>query len=115
MGGIALRQMQEMLEKGEGYGFVAIFTWPPEADKVARERFGTILAQFQPDQNADVVPGAAYSLTGARTVLVIGRSKSESALYKFCSSIIFDSGIDANFYHCVDFDEAKGMWPDLEH
>jgi len=108
MGGKAFTYMAEL---GPEYqNFVAIFTWPPGDDKIARERLKEIVKQIPeegPPQDAPVVPGAAYSLTGARTVLVIGRSRSESELYTFCSSIIFDSGISANFYHCVNFGEAR--------
>jgi len=152
--------MEKKLELGAGYyRFVAMFTWPPEADKVARERLGKILIRYRPQAqhelptdadlvlgaaysmtktgtalaigkivtqyapqtqddppvDEDVVPGTAYSLTGARTVLIIGATKSAQALYRFCSSIIFDSGIQVNFYHCVNFHETEGMWPDLEH
>jgi hypothetical protein len=112
MGGKAFTYMAEL---GTEYqNFVAIFTWPPEDDQKARERFKKILPLYPAPQNAPVVPGAAYSLTGARTVLVIGRSNSESELYAFCSSIIFDSGIEANFYHCVNFGEARDYLSNIQ-
>jgi hypothetical protein len=125
MGKVALARVEDILQKDLGYyRFVAIFTWPPEADEVARQRFGQFLGQYnktffeqseQSLEETDVIPQSAYSLTGARTVLVIGITKSAPGLYSFCSSIIFNANIHVNFYHAMDYDEARKMFPALEH
>ncbi len=101
----------------DGYfRFVAMFTWPPQEDKVARERFRQLLDRVdQLDEllaGTGILPGQsqAYILTGARTVLIIGYTNSGPGLYSFCSSIMFNTAIQANIYHAVEANELKKVF-----
>jgi hypothetical protein len=91
--------------------FTAIFTWTPQEDQVARERFKKWLDFDNLLSETEIVPihTRAYSLIGARTVIIIGLSKSMKGLHRYCSEIIFNTGIEANFYHAVDVDELKDI------
>jgi hypothetical protein len=91
--------------------FAAIFTWSPQEDQVARERFKKWLDFDNLLSQTEIVPlhSRAYSLVGARTVIIIGLSKSMKGLHQYCSEIIFNTGIEANFYHAVDVDELKDI------
>ncbi len=94
------------------YCFVAIFTWPPGADEVARERFGLYFTD--PDKlfkNTGMDPNhlQAYSLTGARTIVVTGLAPSSLALYLYCSVITQGTAIEAKVYDAVDTNLLKDL------
>ena len=95
--------------------FVAIFTWPPKDDAVARKQFGKWVGPGHDfkrllDETGIIASHMrAYSLIGARTAIVIGLSKSMEGLHRYCSEIIVGTGIEAKFYYAVDFDEVEDL------
>jgi hypothetical protein len=95
------------LKDGGFYRFVAIFTWTGQDDDVAFKR----LLQYSFDRfNASGIHAKTtqgYYLTGARTVIVIGHVDSPIHLQHFCSSIIRNTPIQANFYHAVETSEIQ--------
>jgi hypothetical protein len=87
-------------EVEEGYyRFVAILTWPPQADLVAAQKLKIVL---QAPQGIDAVNTQTYYLTGERTFVIIGFTPSAIDLQKFISSIIFGTDLDAKVYHAVE-------------
>ncbi|HTY21906.1 MAG TPA: hypothetical protein VMC85_02175 [Desulfomonilaceae bacterium] len=102
-------QDEKDLLLGAYYRFAAIFTWTPQEDEIARERFKKWLDFDHLLDKTEIVPklSRAYSLVGARTILVIGLSKNMEGLHHYCSEVIFNTNIKANFYHAVDVDELK--------
>ncbi len=91
--------------------FAAIFTWTSQEDEVAKERFKKWLDFEHMLGETEIVPkhSRAYSLIGARTLIVIGLAKNMRGLHRYCSEIIFNTGIEADFYHAVDVDELKDI------
>ena len=112
MGRMLEAEMETRLRK-EGYlCFVAMFTWPPGADEVARERFGLYFKdpkKLFEKTGMDAKYCQAYSLTGARTILVIGLAPTSLALYLYCSEITHDTEIEAKVYHAVDTNELRDL------
>ncbi len=102
---------EKQLLDGAYYRFAAIFTWTSQEDEVARERFGKWLDFNHLLAETEIVPKhtRAYSLVGARTLLVVGLAKNMRGLHRYCSEIISNTGIEANFYHAVDVDELKDL------
>ncbi len=100
------------LKKDCYYNFVAIFTWPPGEDKVAVERFGMY---FNDPERLFDKTGLnpkhcdGYSLTGARTIIVIGLTRDAKALYLYCSELIHDTEIEAKVYHAVHTTELEKL------
>jgi hypothetical protein len=96
---------------GAYYRFVAIFTWTSQEDEVAREQFKKWLDFDNLLKETEIVPKhtRAYSLIGARTLMVIGLAKNMQGLHRYCSEITFKTGIEAKFYCAVDVDELKDL------
>jgi hypothetical protein len=104
------RAPMDLLEKGY-YRFVAIFTWPAGEDQTARDRLRYYFDNLDKlSHETGIVPefAEAYSLTGARTTIVIGYTNSAQGLYKYCESVIFNSPVEAEVYHAVEPFEQYG-------
>ena len=100
------------LMKGGHYRFVAIFTWSGQEDKVAVERLRPYIGHKFPEKmGIESDTAQFYYLTGARTVLVIGYTKSGIGLQQFCSSIIFGTDIKVSVHHAVEGYEAAEAVP----
>ncbi|MBI4963823.1 MAG: hypothetical protein HY913_11155 [Desulfomonile tiedjei] len=96
----------------EYYRFVVLFTWTGLEDNVAVQRLTPYVGhQFPPEMEIDSESAQFYYLTGARTVLVVGYTKSGAGLQRFCSSVIRDTLINANVYHAVEGYEAAKPIP----
>jgi hypothetical protein len=109
-----LRAKLERLRSDGYYPFVALFTWDPKDDAVALGRFRNALKWFKRYQGMEkpgIDPQTAqtYNLTGARSFIVIGYSCSPKELQTFCSSIVFNTGILANFHHAVEAHEFEDV------
>ena len=108
-----LREKLEQLREKGYYPFVAIFTWTHQEDLVALDRFQNALRWFEKYQAKEKLPGIdpqtaqTYYLTGARTFVIIGYTNSPRELQSFCSSIIFNTAIQANFHHAVEAHELE--------
>jgi len=102
-------QDEKDLIQGAYYRFVAMFTWTSQEDEIAREQFKKWLDFDSLLKETEIVPKhtRAYSLIGARTVVVIGLAKNMHGLHRYCSAITFKTGIEAEFYCAVDADELK--------
>lgn len=107
-----MRDAVSDLTKQGYYRFVAIFTWTGQDDRVAIERFRPYIGhQLFSEVGIDPDTAQVYYLTGARTTLVIGYTNSSRGLKQFYSSICFDTGIEAIFYHAVEGYEAVATVP----
>lgn len=96
----------------QGYfRFVAILTWPPLDDNVARDRMKEYYNALAQEVGIDRTHTQAYNLTGARTFLIIGYAENGVALQKFISSIVFNTPIEAQVYHAVDANEILQCLP----
>ncbi len=94
------------------YRFVVLFTWTGNEDTVAIQRLTPYIGhQFPSEMEIDSDNAQFYYLTGARTVLVIGYTKSAAGLQRFCSSVIRNTLINANVYHAVEGAEAAKALP----
>ncbi len=112
MGTMLESAVEERLRKDGYFNFVALFTWPHEADKVARERFGLYFKdpkKLFEKTGMDPKYCQGYGLTGARTILVVGLAPSSRALYLYCSEITHDTEIEAKVYHAVDTNELRDV------
>ncbi len=99
-------QVADLLTKGY-YRFVVLFTWSGQEDTVAIQKLSPYIGhQFPSEMEIDKDTAQFYYLTGARTVLVIGYTKSAAGLQRFCSSVIRNTLINANVYHAVEGYEA---------
>ncbi len=106
MGTMQIPEVQQtvknLLEQGY-YRFVAMFTWTGKDDEVALERLKPFVGhQILSQMDIDPDTYQTYYLTGARTQLCIGYTKSAAGLRKFHSSVCFGTGIEAEFYHAVE-------------
>jgi hypothetical protein len=105
------------------YRFVAILTWPPQQDNVAKDRLSAVFQE--PPPGAPPKPATinfdkteSYYLTGARTFVIVGitdiyveGSLPALGLQKFISSIIYGTEIEAKVYHAVEATQILGCLP----
>ena len=93
------------------YPFVAMFSWSYQDDLIAVDRLKQYLGTSYPDTGIDSETAQAYYLTGARTYLLIGYTNSPIGLQRLCSSVIFNTPIQANIYHAVEAHQLLSVLP----
>lgn len=90
------------------YRFVAIVKWEYGQDTEARKKLYTIFGKNLPLWKRGLIDRdsiRSYILTGERTMIIIGRTKSAAALQGFCASLSFESAMQVKFYHAAEVHE----------
>ncbi len=90
------------------YRFVAKFFWDGGDDETARNRLMPLFDKLPDGIHKDSLHG--FYLTGEREIIFIGQTKSGKALQEFCTSVIYDTHINAEFYHCIEVHEMKDLY-----
>lgn len=90
------------------YRFVAMVKWEYGQDAEARKKLYSIFAKNLPLWEKDLIDRDSirgYILTGERTMIIIGQTKSAAALQGFCASVSFESAMQVKFYHAAEVHE----------
>jgi hypothetical protein len=90
------------------YDFTAIVSWEKGDDEIARQRLLPLIKKLPAGIEFDTFQG--YYLTGERKMIFIGRTRSAGALQELSSLIIYDSPIDARFYHTVEIHKMSQLY-----
>jgi len=108
-----LEVLKNLREKGFDR-FVAKISWDPGFDFVAKERFDILFDVNRIPDGIDKDWLQGYSLTGERTMLLIGFAKSAVALQELCAAVTFGSGIRVKFYPAVEIHELRKIMEKFE-
>ena len=90
------------------YGFTAIVSWEKGDDEIARQRLLPLMKILPKGIPRDTFQG--FYLTGERKMIFIGQTDSAGALQEFSTHIIFDSPVEARFYHCVEIHKMAQLY-----
>ncbi|MCU0578742.1 MAG: hypothetical protein MUF69_04260 [Desulfobacterota bacterium] len=89
------------------YHFVINFSWDFSEDAEALQKLNQIFDQLP--EGIDRTSIQSFYLTGARTLLFVGATKSALSLQTLCASVTFKSAIRADVYHAVEVHEVRKM------
>jgi hypothetical protein len=113
---IRIMAKAKVIPQAGSYRFVAILTWPPQADQVARQHLQDVISMQSKGIDQDNTE--TYYLTGARIFIIIGFTLPPGpgvdpalGLQTFISSIIYGTDIEAKVYHAVEGTEVGACLP----
>ncbi|MBW2285698.1 MAG: hypothetical protein JRF65_14015 [Deltaproteobacteria bacterium] len=106
-----LQELYNRLRKEGHFPFVVMFSWDFEQDAEAVDKLGNIFDKLPEGIPRDGVQ--AFYLTGARSMVVSGYTKSPVQLQRFCSAMTFQSAIEADVFHAVEVHELMGFTREL--
>jgi hypothetical protein len=89
------------------YRFVIQFTWDFSEDAEAAQKLNQIFDSLPDGIDRNSIQ--SYYLTGQRTLLFIGATKSAMDLQRLCASVTFKSAIQADVFHAVEVHEVRKM------
>jgi hypothetical protein len=107
------------LEAGrDGYNpFVIICTWEHDADETAGRKLREIFALFKKPgrslEGIDIESIRSYNLIGARTFLLIGRTRSNKGLQSLVARISVGNPMDVDLYHAISVHELADIMAEL--
>lgn len=90
------------------YGFIAIVSWEKGDDETARKRLLPLMKILPNGIPKDTFQG--FYLTGERKMIFIGQTESAGVLQELSSRIIYDSPLEARFYHCVEIHKMAQIY-----
>jgi hypothetical protein len=89
------------------YTFVIQFSWDFQEDGEALQKLNQIFDKLPEGIDRNSIQ--SYYLTGQRTLLFIGATKSALSLQALCASVTFKSAIRADVFHAVEVHEVRKM------
>jgi Domain of unknown function (DUF3303) len=109
-----MKVYNELKEKYEAEGympFVGIIKWTPEDRSAAIDKFARI---YSTPEGEGVKGVHTWNLIGRDTLIVIGWAKSPVSLQKFCTSIIFGTGLTIEVCPAIDHFGLKKAFEELK-